>query len=244
VAFEIIPAIDVREGCVVRLRQGDYAAQTTYDDSPLAVARRYADAGARWLHLVDLDAARHGGYSLGGLLAQIRATTNLAVQTGGGIRDEAGIDAVLRHGARRVVIGTAAVRDPERALGWLRAYGAERFTLALDVREDDPGVWCLPVAGWTQASNGTLDDLLRRFADAGLRHVLCTDIRRDGMLGGFNLPLYADLAARWPQLAFQASGGVRDARDVAAARAVGAGAAILGRAVLEGRLDLAEVLAC
>ena len=242
--FTVIPAIDVRAGRVVRLRQGDYAQQTTYADSPLATAQRHAAAGARWLHLVDLDAARDGGYSLAGLLQAITRTTSLAVQTGGGVRSEADLDALLQAGARRVVVGTAAVRDPERAARWLQAYGAERLVLALDLREQSPGEWVLPVAGWTQASAVSPDALLQRLADAGLRHVLCTDTQRDGMLGGFNVALYARLAQRWPDLWFQASGGVRDAADIDAARTAGARAAILGRAVLEGRLDLAEALAC
>lgn len=242
--FTAIPAIDVRAGCVVRLRQGDYALQTTYASSPLAMAQRFCTLGARWLHLVDLDAARTGGYALDALLADIRATTHLAVQTGGGVRSAADIERLRRLGAARVVIGTAAVREPAVAIGWLRDHGPEAITLALDVREDAPGVWRLPVQGWTAASSAVLDDLLERFVDAGLRHVLCTDIRRDGMLEGYNLPLYARLARRWPQLQIQASGGVRDIRDIAAARAAGASAAILGRAVLEGRLDVEEALAC
>jgi len=242
--FDVIPAIDVRAGQVVRLRQGDYARQTTYADSPLATATRFSAAGARWLHLVDLDAARTGRYTLDALLSAIRTTTPLSIQTGGGVRSGADIERLLRLGAQRVVVGTAAVRAPEAALGWLRTHGAERFTLALDVIESSPGRWSLPVDGWTTPSTADLDEWLARFADAGLRHVLCTDIRRDGMLAGFNLPLYAQLAQRWPQLRLQASGGVRDARDIAAARDAGAGAAILGRAVLEGRLALAEALAC
>jgi phosphoribosylformimino-5-aminoimidazole carboxamide ribotide isomerase len=242
--FDVIPAIDVRDGQAVRLRQGDYARQTTYAPSPLAIAAQFAQAGARWLHLVDLDAARTGHYTLDALLSAIRTTTPLSIQTGGGVRRAADIERLLRLGAQRVVVGTAAVRAPDQALDWLRTYGAERLTLALDVVETAPGCWSLPVDGWTTPSTARLDDWLARFADAGLRHVLCTDIRRDGMLAGFNLALYADLARRWPQLRLQASGGVRDALDIAAARDAGAGAAILGRALLEGRLDLAQALAC
>jgi phosphoribosylformimino-5-aminoimidazole carboxamide ribotide isomerase len=244
VSFTVIPAIDVRDGRVVRLRQGDFAQQTTYESSPLALARRYEQSGARWLHLVDLDAARDGHYALDALLSALCTTTAMRVQTGGGVRRAADIERLLNLGASRVVVGTAAVRAPERAIEWLREYGPERLVLALDVREDGHGGWCLPVEGWTAASSGSLDALLERFADAGLRHVLCTDIGRDGMLAGFNLALYARLATRWPSLSLQASGGVRDAGDVAAARAAGAGAAILGRALLEDRLALAQVLAC
>jgi len=147
--FTVIPAIDVRNGRVVRLSQGDYARQTVYVDSPLAVAQRYAMAGAQWLHLVDLDAARLGGYTLQPLLAQLRASTSLRLQTGGGIRCEADIEALLELGVERVVVGTTAVREPAKVLGWLRNYGSERITLALDVRRDGFDNWRLPVAGWT-----------------------------------------------------------------------------------------------
>jgi phosphoribosylformimino-5-aminoimidazole carboxamide ribotide isomerase len=242
--FIAIPAIDVRNGRVVRLSQGDYAQETVYQGSPLEVARRYADAGAEWLHLVDLDAARLGGYSLQALVAELAAQTPLKVQTGGGIRREADVEALLALGVARVVVGTTAVREPDRVCAWLRAYGSERITLALDARQGADGAWRLPVAGWTESSAETLDGLLQRFFDAGLEHLLCTDIARDGMLSGFNLELYRQLAQRWPGLRIQASGGVRSLADVAAARAAGASAAILGRGLLEGRFELAEALAC
>jgi len=242
-AFTIIPAIDVRQSCVVRLSQGDYERETVYDDSPLATAVRYADAGAQWLHLVDLDAARRGEYSLQALLAKLRKSP-LQVQTGGGIRNEADVESLLALGATRVVIGTQAVRDPVRVSGWIEEYGRERITLALDARQDDGGNWCLPVAGWTETSGASLEGLLDRFSDAGLKHVLCTDIARDGMLGGFNLDLYRMLSQRWPQLSIQASGGVRGVDDIVAAREAGASAAILGRALLEQRFQLREALTC
>jgi phosphoribosylformimino-5-aminoimidazole carboxamide ribotide isomerase len=242
--FTVIPAIDVRNSRVVRLSQGDYAQETVYDDSPQALARRYADAGAQWLHLVDLDAARLGGYSLRPLLAELRRSTALRIQTGGGIRSEADVETLLSSGAARVVVGTTAVREPLRVMDWIRRYGSEQITLALDARQDEGGAWRLPVAGWTEDSSETLDGLLQRYADAGLKHLLCTDIARDGMLGGFNLDLYRRLARRWPSVLVQASGGVRSADDVVAARDAGAGAAILGRALLEGRCTLAEALTC
>ena len=238
-----MPAIDVREGRVVRLSQGDYARQTTYEDAPLAVAQRYADAGARWLHLVDLDAARLGGYSLRRLLADLRELTSLHIQTGGGVRSEADVEAVLAAGATRVVVGTTAVREPERVREWISRYGSECIVLALDARQDAAGGWRLPVAGWTADSEAMLDDLLDSYADAGARHLLVTDISRDGMLTGFNLDLYRRLSTRWPQFAIQASGGVRGVDDVRAARAAGASVAILGRALLDARFDLREALA-
>lgn len=242
--FTVIPAIDIRNARVVRLSQGDYARETIYDLSPLETAQRYARDGAQWLHLVDLDAARAGGYTLQPLLAGLRDSTALQVQTGGGIRGEHEVEALLMLGVARVVVGTLAVCEPDRVRGWIQDYGADRITLALDARQDAQGIWRLPVKGWTEASVQTLDELLQHYADAGLKHLLCTDIARDGMLGGFNLDLYRMLAQRWPQLRVQASGGVRSIDDVRAAREAGAGAAILGRALLEGRLDLAEALAC
>src|SRR5690348_13910135 len=116
--FTILPALDLRNGQVVRLLQGDFTKQTSYDASPVVLARRYADAGARWLHLVDLDAARRGGYSLQPLLRELRGETALSIQTGGGLRDADGIEALLALGVARVVVGTAAIRDPERATQW------------------------------------------------------------------------------------------------------------------------------
>ncbi len=241
-SFLAIPAIDVRGGRVVRLNQGDYARETVYGDSPEAVGRAYADAGSSWLHLVDLDAAKKGAYTLAPLLGLL--SDRLQVQTGGGIRSEADVEALLAAGAARVVVGTLAVREPARVAVWLERFGADRITLALDAREDADGEWRLPVAGWTETSTQTLPELVAFYADAGLKHLLCTDISRDGMLSGFNIDLYRMLATRWPALSVQASGGVRSLDDIRAAREAGAGVAILGRALLEGRFDLAEALAC
>lgn len=240
--FIVYPAIDVREGAVVRLRQGDYAAETRYRADPLALARQYAGAGARWLHLVDLDAARAGGYTLAPLLAHIKRETRLRVQTGGGVRSEADVQALLDAGADRVVIGSLAVREPARVAEWVGRLGAERITLALDTRRDEQGRWRLPVHGWTEAGGRELDTLAAAYADLGLRHLLCTDIARDGMLSGPNIELYRYLCGRFPNLAVQASGGARDVADVAAARAAGCGGIVLGKALLDGQLDLVDAL--
>lgn len=242
-AFTLLPAIDVRDGRVVRLRQGDYARETRYDIAPLQVAQQYAIAGAGWLHLVDLDAARGGGYTLGRLVDAIRATTGLKVQTGGGIRRVADVAELLDAGAERVVVGSLAVREPDRVVDWLQRFGPERITVALDAREDADGRWRLPTAGWTQDSGIELDALLRRYADAGLCHLLCTDIERDGMLSGPNLALYARIVATAPSVQLQASGGIRGVDDIAAARTAGCRGAVLGKALLDGHFALAEALA-
>lgn len=239
--FTVYPAIDVRGGRVVRLRQGDYDQETRYPNDPLTQAQHYADAGATWLHLVDLDAARAGGYALAPLLEQVKACTALRVQTGGGVRGAHDVRRMIDAGADRVVVGSLAVREPETVADWLRDFGVERITVALDARRIE-GRWQLPTEGWTQQSGVQLDVLLRRYAEAGLRHVLCTDIDRDGMLAGPNIALYRELVSLLPGLHLQASGGVRDIGDIEAAREVGCAGAVLGKALLEGRFDLAQAL--
>lgn len=241
--FTVYPAIDVRHGRVVRLRQGDYAQETQYDDAPLALAQRYAQAGATWLHLVDLDAARAGGYTLAPLLRELRRDTSLRIQTGGGVRSARDVEAMLDAGADRVVVGSLAVKDADTVIGWFTRFGRDRITVALDARQDDAGVWQLPVAGWTQASGVDLHTLLARYAHHGLRHLLCTDIARDGMLSGPNLSLYLAIARLAPNVCLQASGGIRDIDDVVAARASGCAGAVLGKALLDGRFALADALA-
>lgn len=243
-SFIVYPALDIREGRVVRLLQGDYAQQTTYGDDPLPRAQAFAAAGASWMHLVDLDAARAGGYTLAPLLASIASQTGLKVQTGGGVRSRDDVARILDAGATRVVVGSVSVREPDTVIGWLREFGPERLTIALDARQAEDGRWLLPVHGWTETAEDTLDVLAQRYAEAGMQHLLCTDIARDGMLSGPNIDLYRHLAARLPGVAVQASGGVRDADDVAQAKAVGCGGAILGKALLEGRMTLEGALAC
>ncbi len=242
-SFTVYPAIDVRAQAVVRLAQGDYERQTTYADSPLALAQRYAESGAHWLHLIDLDAAREGGYTLAPLLRQITQGTGLKVQTGGGIRSEDDVQRLLDHGAARVVVGSLAVRDPALVSVWLQRFGAEQLVIALDTRFAD-GQWQLPLHGWTQGSGRSLDELAAVYRKAGARHLLCTDISRDGMMAGPNLSLYQHLRKIFPAAQIQASGGIRDLADIHAARGVGCAGAVLGKALLEGRFDLPQALAC
>ncbi len=242
--FQVYPAIDVRGGHVVRLRQGDYARETRYGDDAFTVAERYARAGARWLHLVDLDGAREGEYTLLPLLGRLRDELGLQVQTGGGLRDGDAIGRVLDAGAARAVVGSVAVRKPDAVEQWLDTHGRDAITVALDTRQDKQGAWCLPVQGWTQDSGITLPALMDRYAGAGLRHLLCTDIERDGMLSGPNMGLYRMLLDRVPGIAIQASGGVRTLSDLREARDAGCAGIVLGKALLEGNVDLHEALAC
>jgi phosphoribosylformimino-5-aminoimidazole carboxamide ribotide isomerase len=240
---EIIPAIDLRAGGVVRLAQGDYARETRYPVEPLELARAYAATGARWLHVVDLDGARAG--TLENLRTiEALAGTPLRIQAGGGVRDEDGVHRLFDAGVARVVVGSVAVSAPGSVEQWLSRHGADRICVALDTRADAQGGWTLPVKGWTESSDASLDELAARYARAGARHLLCTDIARDGMLSGPNLDLYAHLQQLVPGFLVQASGGVRNVTDLHALRAAGAAAAILGRSLLEGRLTLAEALRC
>ena len=240
--FDVIPAIDLRNGRVVRLKQGDYDQQTSYAFDPVALARRYADAGAGSLHLVDLDGARSGALDNLAVIESI-AAAGMAIQAGGGVREYADLQRLFDAGVRRVVLGSVAIRDPETVAGWLAEYGAERFTIALDTRRIDDR-WALPSAGWTELEARTLDELAPWYAARGARHLLCTDIDRDGMLAGFNLDLYRHLADTVPALAVQASGGVRSLDDIRAARDAGAQGVILGRALLEGRFTVEQAMAC
>jgi phosphoribosylformimino-5-aminoimidazole carboxamide ribotide isomerase len=238
---EIIPAIDLRAGRVVRLAQGDYARQTTYHDDPVALAASYAAIGASWLHVVDLDGAQSGGLANLPVIEAL-ARTGLRVQAGGGVRGVADVHRLLDAGVERVVVGSVAIRDPERVADWLQRHGADRFTIALDTRWADDR-WTLPSEGWTRPETRTLDELAPWYSAHGARHLLCTDIDRDGMLAGLNLALYRHLAAIAPGLAVQASGGVRSVEDIRAARLAGARGVILGRGLLEGRFGLGEAMA-
>ncbi len=241
-SFDVIPAIDLRAGQVVRLKQGDYAQQTTYAADPRELASRYRQAGASWLHLVDLDGARSGGLDNLTVIEAI-ASDGMQVQAGGGVRREQDLQRLFDAGVKRVVLGSVAIREPEQVAGWLASYGSERITIALDTRRIDD-CWALPSAGWTELESRTLDELAPWYAARGARHLLCTDIDRDGMLAGFNLDLYRHLAEQVPQLAVQASGGVRSLDDIRAARTAGAHGVILGKALLEGRFTVQEALAC
>jgi phosphoribosylformimino-5-aminoimidazole carboxamide ribotide isomerase len=241
-AFNVIPAIDLREGHVVRLYQGDYEKQTRYHVDPLALAHEYAAAGAHWLHVVDLDGARSGRLDNLRVLSEL-AHAGMKIQAGGGVRSADDVERLFDAGVKRVVIGSLAVREPERVIGWLSDYGAERLTLALDTRWRD-GVWRLPSAGWTEDEAATLDELAPQYAAAGAHHLLCTDIDRDGTLSGPNLSLLSHLREIAPSLEVQVSGGVRAVDDIRAACAAGAAGVVLGRALLEGKFTLGEALSC
>ena len=242
--MRIIPAIDIIGGKCVRLTKGDYATQKIYNENPLEVAKFFEDNGVQYLHLVDLDAAKAGSYTLHELAASIQKTTGLKIQSGGGIRSQADVDAMVAAGIDRIVIGTLAVKAPALVAQCIQQHSAEKITVALDTRQDQNNVWQLPVKGWTENSEHDLFSMLKFYQAHGLRHLLCTDIARDGMLSGLNNDLYGQIARQFPGIAVQASGGVKTVQNIRDAKAAGAGGAILGRALLEGRFTLQEALAC
>jgi phosphoribosylformimino-5-aminoimidazole carboxamide ribotide isomerase len=239
--MELIPAIDLRGGRCVRLFQGDFAAETRYDVTAEALYDRYAAFGAARLHVVDLDGARDGAQAHRAVVATLCGRGSLRLQVGGGLRDRATLDDTLAAGVDRAVIGSVAVTDPDVVNGWLKRLGPERLVLAFDVRVADDGVPRVTTHGWKEQSALTLWDAVARHERAGLRHVLCTDVGRDGALSGPNLDLYVEAVRRFPGIAWQASGGVRDAGDLWALADAGVAGAVSGRALLEDRIPVEEL---
>jgi phosphoribosylformimino-5-aminoimidazole carboxamide ribotide isomerase len=237
----LIPSIDLRGGHCVRLLKGEFHAETRYEVDPRELLERYADAGVRWLHLVDLDGARDGTPGNRDLIRQMAAQQRIRIQLGGGLRSRALVDDAVQAGVSRAVIGSAAVENPQLLRDCLDAYGADRVCLAIDVRVDETGVPRVRTRGWVQEHALSLWELLQSFADTPLRHVLCTDIERDGALGGPGFDLYAEAQRRFPAIAWQASGGIRSVADLQRLDAMGLAAAISGKALLEGRISMEEL---
>ena len=240
----IIPAIDLIDGKVVRLFQGDYAQKTDYAFDPIDVVNDYADQGATWLHIVDLTGAKDTDKRQLKLIEAMVKTGRMKFQAGGGIRSESDVKQLLDIGVSRVVIGSLAVKQPELIKQWLTTYGGERIVLALDVNIDEQGNKLIATHGWQENSGVALDALLSELLDAGAKHVLCTDISRDGTLQGANHELYQEMSAQFPNVAWQASGGIGSLDDIAVLKPTGVSGVILGRALLEGKFTVKEAIAC
>jgi len=239
----IYPAIDLRGGRVVRLTEGKFDQEKSYGDDPLAVAQGFKAAGATWLHVVDLDGAKDPAKRQTPLVEKLARESDLHVQTGGGIRDEAQVAALLAAGVQRVIVGSLAVRSPNLVRGWLQSFGPEKIILSPDVRLDGAGIPRIAAAGWQETTGVALNDFLTGYLAVGLKHILCTDISRDGKLTGPNSALYAQLVKQFPSLALQASGGVSSLDDLRVLKTTGSAGAIVGRALYENKLTLQEALA-
>ena len=237
----LIPAIDLRAGRCVRLYQGDFAAETRYPLEPLELLARYRALGASWVHVVDLDGARAGTQQNRAVIGALAAEPGMHIQAGGGVRSAQVIEDLLAAGVARVIVGSAAVEQPEMVRGWLERFGAERIGLALDVRIGADGEPRVLTRGWRNSAALTLWEALARYPAGGIKHVLCTDAARDGALAGPSLDLYRLARARHARLAWQASGGVRNAADLHALAALGVSAAITGKALLGGHISAQEL---
>lgn len=242
----IIPAIDLLDGRVVRLRQGDFQATTDYGDEAVKRLTDYAEAGAPRLHLVDLTGAKNPDERQLPLIRRIvdALPSKVQLQTGGGIRTRDDVKALLDAGVTAVVVGSQAVKAPDVVRQWFTEFGPERIVLALDVRVSDLGSAQVATAGWQETSGALIDDVVKTYLPCGLKHVLCTDIARDGMMTGPSVDLYARLSKAFPQVAWQASGGIASLADVRAAENAGAAGVIVGRALLENRFTVKEALSC
>ena len=239
----IYPAIDLIDGTVVRLHKGDFAEKTTYGSNPIEVACGYRDAGAGWLHLVDLDGAKDPLNRQIRLLSEIISASGLKVQTGGGIRSRADVAALTGVGASRIVIGSLAVRDPYAVRAIFHEFGPEMICLAADVvwgqPDGDEAGYYIAVSGWQEASVMKLSAFLKAYGDVGLRHVLCTDIARDGTMTGCNVDLYQKVKRAFPGIELQASGGVSSLTDLEKLTTDGV---IIGKALYEGAFQLTDAL--
>jgi phosphoribosylformimino-5-aminoimidazole carboxamide ribotide isomerase len=236
-----VPAIDLKDGNCVRLYQGRFDQVSQYATRPEDLAGRYLSLGVDWVHVVDLDGARDGQGGNRAVIARVAGLAHGRIQVGGGIRSLADVEALFALGAGRVVIGSTAAERPGEVRAWLQRFGPERLVLAFDVRLDEGGSPWLRTRGWTQDAGLSLWDAIELYREAGLIRVLCTDVARDGAMTGPNLALYAECAKRFPELRLQASGGVRNLADLEALRATGATDAIIGKALLDGRITDEEI---
>jgi phosphoribosylformimino-5-aminoimidazole carboxamide ribotide isomerase len=237
----LIPAIDLRGGRCVRLFQGDFGAETRYQAEPRELLARYHGYGASWLHVVDLDGARGGTLANRSIVIALAGQRAVRLQVGGGIRSADTIEDLFAQGVARVVVGSAAVERPEEVSDWAQRYGPDRICLAFDVRLDATGVPRVRTRGWTEATAVSLWDAVARFPADRIKHILCTDIERDGALTGPNVELYREAVARFPHLAWQASGGIRDTADLAVLATTGVAGAVSGKALLEQRMTAEEL---
>lgn len=240
--MKLIPAIDLLDGRCVRLLHGDFDQVTHYPALPEDIARSYAQAGAEWLHVVDLAASRDGADADTSALFRLLGNAPQSVQTGGGVRNSNDITQRLDAGAARVVTGSVCVADSAGFVGWLKHFGAEKLVAALDILIDDAGVPWPRIHGWTSRGERDLWQLLDELSAGGLVHLLCTDISRDGALNGPNIELYGEITRRFPQLQLQASGGVSSLGDLERLKPTGASGVITGKALLDKRFTVAEAL--
>ncbi len=238
----IIPAIDLIEGRCVRLLQGRFDQATVYGD-PFEQLAAFEAAGAEWVHIVDLDGAKDGARRQTSLAGRLSAASGVKIQCGGGVRRKDDLAALFDAGVARVVIGSTAVKQPEEVRHWIEEFGADKICCAFDVRIEEKGAAAVATHGWKETGETSLGDALACYPAGALKHILVTDISRDGALSGPNVALTARLVKDRGDLEIQASGGVSSLADLGALRAAGAAGAIVGKALYEARFTLEDALA-
>jgi phosphoribosylformimino-5-aminoimidazole carboxamide ribotide isomerase len=234
--MQIIPAIDIIEGKCVRLTQGDYAQKTIYNENPLEVALQFQDAGLERLHLVDLDGAKAGSVKNWKVLEQLTSKTKMIIDFGGGIKKEEDLRIVFDSGAAYATIGSLAVKEEAKFVAWLQAYGASKFLLGADVKDEK-----ITVGGWLETTDIHIQDFIKQYTAHGISQLFCTDVSKDGKLEGPSVALYEKIITQFPHLHFIASGGVSNLDDLVQLKEIGCKGAIVGKAIYENRISLEEL---
>lgn len=234
--IQIFPAIDIIDGKCVRLTKGDYDQKTVYNESPVDMAMRYKDAGVKRLHIVDLDGAKASSPMNLKVLEEMATRTELEFEFGGGLKTSESIRSAFNAGADYAICGSIAVNEPETFSSWFDEYGADRLILGADIRDGK-----VSTHGWLKDSQYSVNDLIIKYADKGLKQVICTDISKDGMLQGTNTSLYEELQADFPDIDMIVSGGVSSVDDILNLNSKGLRAVIVGKAIYEGRISLKEL---
>jgi phosphoribosylformimino-5-aminoimidazole carboxamide ribotide isomerase len=236
--MQIIPAIDIIDGKCVRLTQGDYNQKKIYNEHPLEVAKEFEDAGLKRVHLVDLDGAKAGAIKNWKVLETIAGKTSLLIDFGGGIKTEKDVQVVFDSGAALATVGSIAVKDGKLFATWLKKFGAQRFLLGADVKNEK-----ITVTGWTEDTDVNVYDFISEYLEKGVGQIFCTDVSKDGVLGGPSVELYKHIREKFPELYFIASGGISSLDDIHQLKDIGCRGAIIGKAIYEGRIRLSDLKA-
>ena len=231
--MQIIPAIDIIDGNCVRLTQGDYGQKTIYNKNPLEVAKEFEASGLSRLHLVDLDGAKSGAVQNWKVLEAIASKTSLVIDFGGGIKTDADLTLVFESGAAMATIGSLAVKNAAIFEQWLQKYGADKFLLGADVKNEK-----IAVGGWLETTEIDIYDFIKQYIAKGIQQVFCTDVSKDGKLEGPAIELYKNIITKFPTLHFIASGGVSSIKDLEDLKKIGCAGVIVGKAIYEGRITL------
>lgn len=235
--MEIIPAIDIIEGKCVRLTEGDYSSKTEYAFSPLEMAKQYEDLGFKRVHLVDLDGAKAGSVINWKIVEEVSSETKLSIDFGGGVKTIAEVQRILDLGVTYVTVGSIAAKQPIEFRGWLETFGAEKFFLGADVRDQK-----IMTAGWLERTDIDLSEFIGQYIKMGVNHFFCTDISKDGQLMGPATELYKQLIESFPEINLVASGGVSSLSDLNALKEIGCSGVIVGKAIYEGKIALQDLV--